>query len=291
MAPTWQLGYSPCPNDTFIFFALAQGRIDTTPHQFEVSLADVEVLNNRARDNRLDVTKVSASALLHLLGDYRLLRAGGAIGRGCGPLLVSRDFATMAELTGKTIAIPGELTTANLLLQLQGEHRGQRREMVFDQIMPAIARGEVDAGVIIHEGRFTYPAFGLHLVLDLGQWWEHQTGLPLPLGAIIMKRSLGEEAARWLEEKIRESLLYARSNPREAWPYIQAHAQEMEPHIIQQHIDMFVNDFSLDAGEEGAAAIEFLLQAAAQQQGLTLARDSIFATPSPISDPQKSEKP
>lgn len=270
------LGYSPCPNDTFIFCALAEGRIGCEPFCFDVSLADVEELNRKARQGLLDITKVSTHAILHLLDDYWLLRAGGAIGRGCGPLVVSREPVTMEELRHKSIAIPGEMTTANLLLKVNGIHEGKCVEMLFDRIMPAVAAGEVDAGVIIHEGRFTFPSYGLRLVLDLGEWWESETGLPLPLGGILMKRELGADAARFVEGKIRESLLFARANPKEVGSYIQKHAQEMEPGVIEQHIDMFVNEFSLDVGLEGERAIRYILEAASRKGGVPLPDKPIF---------------
>jgi len=260
------LGYSPCPNDTFIFFALANGLIDSAGARFQITLADVEVLNRKAGKGELDITKVSTHAILNLLDEYWLLRAGGAMGRGCGPLIVARQAVAMEQLRNSTIAIPGTMTTAFLLLQLHGGHSGKCVEMPFDKIMPAVAQGDVDAGLIIHEGRFTYPSMGLKLVLDLGAWWEAQTGLPLPLGGIVMRRSLGAEAARAVEAQIRESLLYARLHRNEAWPYIQSLAQEMEPSVIQQHIDMFVNDYSLEVGREGETAIHFLLEASARLQ-------------------------
>jgi 1,4-dihydroxy-6-naphthoate synthase len=256
------LGYSPCPNDTFIFFGLAEGRVRVEPYQFDIFIADVEALNRKARGRQLDVTKISIFALLHLLDEYWLLRAGGALGRGCGPLVVARQPFAMEDLQDKVIAIPGKMTTAHLLLQLHGIHRGPRVEMPFDRIMPAVANGDVDAGVIIHEGRFTYPAMGLREVVDLGAWWEKHAGLPLPLGGIIMKRSLGAEAARTVEAKIRESLTYSRAHPDAAWPYIKGHAQEMEPDVIHKHIDTFVNDFSFDVGKEGEKAVTAILKAA-----------------------------
>jgi 1,4-dihydroxy-6-naphthoate synthase len=271
-----RLGYSPCPNDTFIFFALAEGRIDCAPHEFRVSLADVEELNRAARLGSLDITKVSIHAILHLLEDYWLLRAGGAIGRRCGPLLVARQRATLEDLRDATIAIPGHTTTAHLLLQLEGTHQGPRVEMPFDRIMPAVAQGTVQAGVIIHESRFTYPLFGLQLVLDLGEWWETETGLPLPLGGIIAKRALGVDVARFVEGRIRASLEYGRSHPEEAWPYILSHAQEMEPRVIHQHIDMFVNEFSMDVGTEGKRAVRYLLEAAARVHHLQLPAKPLF---------------
>lgn len=280
MTTVTSLGYSPCPNDTFIFCALAEGRIAPGPFgRFDVTLADVEELNQRARKGLLDVTKVSIAALPHLLREYRVLRSGGAIGRGCGPLVVAGRRVAIGDLRDARIAIPGELTTANLLLGLTGQHRGERVVMTFDRIMPAVARGDVDAGVIIHEGRFTYPTLGLELVLDLGEWWERTTGLPLPLGAILMRRSLGEEAALDMEAKIRESLALARKDPGAAWPYIERHAQEMAPDVIRSHIDMFVNDYSRDVGPDGEAAIRHIVEAAARVQAIPLPDLPVFTAP------------
>ncbi len=277
MKEVLSIGYSPCPNDTFIFFALAERRIDLAPYEFDIRIADVEVLNRNALKRGPDVTKVSVSALLHLLSDYVILRAGGALGRGCGPLVVAREPLSMRDLRDRSIAIPGEMTTAHLLLQLHGGLRGRRVEMSFEKIMPAVASGEVDAGVIIHEGRFTYGSSGLHLVLDLGAWWERETGLPLPLGAIIMKRSLGAAAAAAVEGKIRESLLFAKAHPDAAWPYIVEHAQEMEPDVIREHIETFVNDFSIDVGEEGERAVRVLLDAASGIAGVSLPDLPLFS--------------
>jgi 1,4-dihydroxy-6-naphthoate synthase len=276
MGKTLRLGYSPCPNDTFIFFAMAERCIDLAPYRFEIVLADVEILNQQARQRVLDITKVSISAVLHLLDDYCLLRSGGAIGRGCGPLVVARERLTVQDLRDKSIAIPGKLTTAHLLLQMAEVQQGSCVAMPFDRIMQAVSDGEVDAGVIIHEGRFTYPEMGLHRVLDLGEWWERETGLPLPLGGILIRRDLGAETARFVDEKIRESLVYARAHPEEAMPYVKTYAQEMAADVIGQHIDTFVNEFSLDVGEEGERAIRFLLEAAAKQQGQPLPQKPIF---------------
>jgi 1,4-dihydroxy-6-naphthoate synthase len=270
------LGYSPCPNDTFIFFALAEGRVDSAPHRFEVSLADVEILNQMARRCVLDITKVSISAVLHLLDDYCLLRSGGALGRGCGPLVVARERLNIADLRDMSIAAPGHLTTAHLLLQMTGFHQGPCLTMPFDRIMKAVAEGEADAGVIIHEGRFTYAARGLHRVLDLGEWWEQETGLPLPLGGILIRRDLGIETARFVDQKIRESLWYARVHPEEAWPYVKSYAQEMAEDVIGQHIETFVNDFSVEVGQEGERAVRVLLETAANQQGLPTPQKPLF---------------
>ena len=258
---TLTLGYSPCPNDTFIFRAMAEKKIEL-PFELDILLADIEMLNRRASEGSLDISKISASAALGILDRYWLLRAGGAMGRGCGPLVVSAKPAGMKDLRDATIATPGEMTTASLLLRLEGTHRGRRVPMQFDLIMPAIASGEVDAGVIIHEGRWTYRSCGLHEVLDLGRWWERETALPLPLGAIAVKRDLGAETAAAVEGKIRESLVFSLKDREGAWPYIERHAQEMSPEVIGLHIDAFVNEFSLDAGAEGEKAMKTLLEAA-----------------------------
>jgi 1,4-dihydroxy-6-naphthoate synthase len=184
------------------------------------------------------------------------------MGRGCGPLVVTRRPIRFEELRDARIATPGDLTTASLLLRLEGTLRGLRVPMQFDRIMPAVVAGEVDAGVIIHEGRWTYQKYGLYEALDLGRWWEDQTGLPLPLGAIAIRRDLGGEIAGSVEGKIRESLHYAVKHPDEVWPYIRGHAQEMAPEVIRLHIDAFVNEFSIDTGPEGEKALRSLLEAA-----------------------------
>ncbi len=269
------LGYSPCPNDTHIFYALSHGLI-RVPYRFKTLLADVEMLNQQIKEGVLDISKLSAHAVLHMLDKYWLLRSGGAIGRGCGPLVVSRRFSKMQELRDAVIAVPGTLTTAHLLLRLNGVHRGQCVPMIFDRIMPAVASGEVDAGLIIHEGRFTYPSYGLRMVLDLGQWWEQETGLPLPLGAIAIRRDLGPETAALVDLGIRESILWAEAHPNRAWDYIRAHAQEMEPEVIRRHIETFVNDFSLDAGAEGENAMKSLLEAACALEGKPFPEQPLF---------------
>jgi 1,4-dihydroxy-6-naphthoate synthase len=269
------LGYSPCPNDTFIFYALSQGLIDL-PFRLNILLADVEMLNQKLRQGVLDISKLSTGAVLQILDKYTLLRSGGAIGRGCGPLVVARNPVTMEDLRDARIAVPGVMTTAHLLLRLNGIHRGSCIPMLFDRIMPAVSSGQVDAGVIIHEGRFTFPSYGLQMVLDLGKWWEQETGLPLPLGAIAIRRDLGADTARLVENKIRESLLYTRSHPDEAQPYIRQHAQELEPEVIRRHIDTFVNEFSIDAGEEGENAMKRLLQAACSLDKISFPGDSLF---------------
>lgn len=253
------LGFSPCPNDTFIFHALVTGLVSVPGVSFTERLEDVETLNRLALDSALDVTKVSYGVLPRLLDEYVLLRSGGALGRGCGPLLVARESLRPQDLRDARIAIPGRLTTANLLLRLFAPELPPGQEMVYSEIMPAVARGEVDAGLIIHESRFTYPAHGLHPIVDLGEWWERETGTPIPLGAIVARRVLGADLIRSLEEGIRRSVEYAFADPGASAGYVQAHAQEMDPEVVRSHIDLYVNEFSVDLGEEGEAAVRELL--------------------------------
>lgn len=258
-----RLGYSPCPNDTFIFHALMHGRIPFSGFSIREELTDVETLNRRALAGELDLTKISYHAFGYLRRDYALLRSGGALGRGCGPLLVARQAMTMKELRGKLIAIPGELTTANLLLQLHGAGYERLQVLPFDRIVAAVASGGVDAGLIIHESRFTFASHGLVEVEDLGAWWEELTGLPIPLGGILARRTLGGDVIAEVERAINASVRYAFAHPTEAHAYIRAHAQELDDTVIDQHIALYVNDFSLDLGEEGLAAVHELLNRAA----------------------------
>lgn len=251
-----QLGYSFCPNDTFIFYALAHGRV-ATPFPITELLEDVETLNVWAMQGKLPLTKISYAAYGRLREQYVALRSGGALGRGVGPLLVAKGPVDM--LADKRIAIPGRNTTAFMLLSLYGPGFVPV-EMRYDQIMPSVERGEVDAGLIIHESRFTYHLHGLQKVLDLGEWWEAQTDLPLPLGAILARRDLGETTIRTLNRAVRESLEYAYAHPEETVAYIKQHAQELQDEVIWAHIHTYVNDFSLDVGREGEQAVSELFQ-------------------------------
>ena len=261
------LGYSPCPNDTYIFYALTHGRIATPGFSVAERLEDVESLNQLAVEGQLDLTKISYHALGHLRDRYVLLHSGGALGRGCGPLVIAATDTDMQRLRGKRIAIPGLLTTANLLLQLYGTGFDNLLVVPFDQIMPSLKRGEADAGVIIHESRFTYREAGFHDILDLGAWWESDTGLPIPLGGILARRELGRETILAVDRAIQSSLGYARQHPQEPRSYIREHAQELDDQVIDAHISLYVNDFTLDLGEEGVAAVETLL-GRAEERGL-----------------------
>lgn len=263
---TLSLGYSPCPNDTFIFYALVHGKIDTSGIFYKEILEDVETLNQMAQQAKLDITKVSFHAFGHLRDRYCLLRSGGALGRGCGPLVVARDECSMQDLRGKTIAIPGELTTAFLLLQVFDPELKQKiKIMPFHLIIDAVKNNEADAGLIIHESRFTYQQEGLNQIADLGAWWEQETGLPIPLGCIIARRDLGKELVQKTEALIRKSLEYAFSNSTETKTYIKQHAQELDEHVIDQHIGLYVNDYSLDIKDEGLHAVEELFRRATEQ--------------------------
>ncbi len=268
---TLELGYSPCPNDTFIFHALIHGKLlgnTLAPLEFRERLEDVETLNYMALSGGLDITKVSFGVIAQVLEDYCLLRSGGALGRGCGPLVVAREPVTMESLKGKKIAIPGTNTTAFLLLRLFDPALGENAVvMSFDLIMDAVKDGQVDAGLIIHEGRFTYKDHGLSEIMDMGRWWEDTTGKPIPLGGIIAKRDIGRDTLLQVEALIRESLSHALKNPDEPMDYIRQHAQEMSDSVMREHIKLYVNDFSLDLGAEGEDAVRELFRMA-RERGL-----------------------
>jgi 1,4-dihydroxy-6-naphthoate synthase len=253
------LAISPCPNDTFVFHALVHGLVPGAP-PVEVSYADVDVTNTAARDGSFDLVKVSYAALPGLLDDYALLPCGGALGRGCGPLLLARDGAADLDPAQARVAIPGELTTAYLLFRLWlGDRTPRRCEVVpFHEIMPGVAAGRYDAGLVIHEARFTYPRYGLRELVDLGAWWEQDTGLPIPLGAILAHRGRvdPDQAAQW----VRASVQAAWADPAASRDYVLAHAQELEPEVVERHIALYVNEFTADLGAAGRAAVDALLR-------------------------------
>ncbi len=258
------LAVSPCPNDTFVFHALVHGLIPGAP-QVDLTFADVDVTNTAAEKCEFDLVKVSYAALPWLLGDYDLLPCGGALGRGCGPLVLTNG---RTDLDGATVAVPGDRTTAYLLFRLWSADRPPAKiEVVpFDRIMPGVADGTYDAGLVIHEARFTYPRFALTALADLGEWWEKDTGLPIPLGAILARKGTVDpaEAAEW----IRTSVSMAWANPDASRDFVLANAQEMEADVVQQHIGLYVNEFTLDLGQDGLAAADALLGRAAAA-GLT----------------------
>lgn len=262
MQQNLSLGYSPCPNDTFIFAALVHGQVPCADIHFDTRLEDVETLNRLALDTTLDLTKISYHAFGYVREHYGLLRSGGALGRGCGPLVVAPNPCDIAALRGKPVLIPGEMTTASLLLQLCDSGFSNLRSIPFDRIMPALERGEAAAGVIIHESRFTFAEHGLHQVIDLGAWWEEHTGLPIPLGGILARRTLPSATIAAVEHGIKASVEYARTHPQAVADYIRTHAQEMSEQVTSQHINLYVNDFSLDLGTEGEHAVTTLLEKA-----------------------------
>ncbi len=259
-----RLAFSPCPNDTFVFHAWTHGLIPGAPAT-EVTFADVDVTNTAAEQGRFDVVKVSYAALPWLLDRYRLLPCGGALGRGCGPLVLTADGRP--DLNGARVAVPGERTTAYLLMRLwaAGQSPASIEVVPFAQIMPGVRDGRFDAGLVIHEARFTYPNYGLRALADLGQWWEQSTGHPIPLGAIISRRDL--EARRELDagalaDVVRRSVDYAFAHPDASAAFVAEHAAELDADVQRQHIELYVNDFTRDLGEEGYAAIELLLDRA-----------------------------
>jgi 1,4-dihydroxy-6-naphthoate synthase len=252
------LTFSPCPNDTFVFHAWVQGLIDGAP-PVDVTYFDVDATNGMAERAERDVIKVSYAALPWLMRDYTLLPCGGAVGRGCGPLVLTSG---RTDLRGATVAVPGERTTAYLLFRLWAARLelGAIEVVPFAEIMPAVQAGRYDAGLVIHEARFTYPSYDLHCVQDLGEWWESDTGLPVPLGAILARRSL--DATR-IADVVRSSVEYAWKNPDASRDYVMKHAQEMDPAVADQHIALYVNEFTRDLGEEGLGAVRTLLDRAA----------------------------
>jgi 1,4-dihydroxy-6-naphthoate synthase len=256
-------GFSPCPNDTFAFDALVHGRIDT-PFTAVPSLHDIEELNALAREGRYELTKLSFGALAGLGDRYTMLRTGGALGHGCGPLVVAREPATLDGAVAGRIAIPGWDTTAYLLLRLAAPAIGEAVEVRYDGILDAVASGEVDAGLIIHESRFTYADHGLVEIADLGAWWAAETGMPVPLAAICARNDLGDELRLAAEDAIRRSVEHAFAHPLDSLAYVRANSQELSDEVCRRHIDLYVNEFTRDLGDDGVAAVAALLSRAAE---------------------------
>ncbi|WP_369271805.1 1,4-dihydroxy-6-naphthoate synthase [Streptomyces sp. R11] len=265
-----RIAYSPCPNDTFVFDALAHDRVPGAP-ALDVTFADIDITNGMAERGEFDVLKVSYAVLPYVLDEYALLPCGGALGRGCGPLVLTRE--PDVDLSGRTVAVPSEKSTAYLLFRLWAADTlpsgvGEIVVMPFHEIMPAVRDGKVDAGLVIHEARFTYQNYGLHKLADMGEHWEATTGLPIPLGAIIAKRSLGAGQLTLLADSIRTSVRAAWDDPEASRAYVMEHAQEMNPAVADQHIGLYVNEFTADLGNDGYAAVRGLLTRAAAE-GLT----------------------
>lgn len=258
-----RLGFSPCPNDTFAFHALVHGLVEL-PEGVEISpfIADVEELNRRALAGELEITKLSAYALGWVQERYQLLDAGAALGRGCGPLVVAREELSPEQLMQTTILVPGMLTTAHLLLGLWLGRKPRVEAVSFEKVMELVAGGQFRAGVIIHEGRFTYQGYGLRCIQDLGEWWEETTGLPIPLGVIAARRDLEDGLVRAMDQAISTSVKMAQANPQLSREYVRAYAQELAPDVVEAHIALYVTDYSVCLGEEGRAAVQELLSRA-----------------------------
>jgi 1,4-dihydroxy-6-naphthoate synthase len=272
-----QIGYSPCPNDTFIFDALVHGKIDTEGLTFEPVLADVEALNQWAFEGQLPVTKLSYHAFAHLTEQYALLSAGSALGNNCGPLLIGKVPLTDAAINAAEIAIPGRWTTANFLLSMAFPQATHKRELLFSDIEDAVLAETVGAGLIIHENRFTYAQRGLVKLLDLGEHWEQNTGLPIPLGGIAVRRDLPPEVQQTIGRVLRRSVAYAFAHPDASRPYVRAHAQAMDDAVMQAHIDLYVTDYTLDLGEKGRRAVQHMFDVAEQQGIIPAYRRDFFA--------------
>ncbi|WP_207429335.1 menaquinone biosynthesis family protein [Pedobacter sp. SYSU D00535] len=295
------LGFSPCPNDTFIFDALIHHKIDTEGLEFEVYYDDVETLNQKAFRNELDITKLSFHAFAYAVNNYVLLDAGSALGFGVGPLLISRkdisgfvpeDIGEVREtelgtyqkvdlapiLSELKIGIPGKFTTANFLLSLFLPNAKHKEERLFSTIEDAVINQEIDLGLIIHENRFTYQEKGLRKIIDLGEFWEQLTGCPIPLGGIVIKRSLAKDVQLKVNRVLRKSVEYAFANPKSGLEFIRSHAQAMDEEVMYKHIDLYVNKYSIDLGAEGRKAVELLFQKALEKGVIPSSDQHIFLT-------------
>lgn len=261
------LGFSPCPNDTFIFDAMVNGKIDTRGLSFDCKLEDVETLNRWAAEGKLDITKLSYNSFLHVVDKYALLHSGSALGKGVGPLLIAKKPLDLNNADQLKIAIPGFNTTANLLLTLAFPSAKNKTELVFSEIEQAVLNEEFNAGLIIHESRFTYAQKGLVKLIDLGDWWEHEVNAAIPLGGIVIGRNIDEAVAATLDAVLKESIAYAWKHYPELTPFVKEHSQEMEEAVMRQHIELYVNEYTTDLGEVGRKAIHTLF-AKAKQAGL-----------------------
>jgi len=257
-----KLGFSTCPNDTFIFDAMVHHKVDTEGLEFEILLADVEELNQMAFEAELDVTKLSYHAYAHLWKQYNILNSGSALGRNNGPILISKKKIYLDELNDVKIAIPGQNTTANLLFSIAFPEAKNKYEYLFSDIESAIQDSEVDAGLIIHETRFTYEQSGLHKIIDLGEFWEDSTKSPIPLGGIVVKRSIDQETQLKIDRVLKRSIEFAFKNPSSSVEYMKSYAQSMAEEVMKKHIALYVNDFSFNLGTEGRKAIDFLYKEA-----------------------------
>ena len=260
------LGFSPCPNDTFLFDAMVHGKIHTEGLEFEILMADVEVLNQKAFANQLNITKLSYHAYAYLMDTYSLLDAGSALGNDCGPLLIAKNKLSDEALLSSKIAIPGKFTTANFLLSLAYPQAINREEMLFSDIEGAILSDKVDAGLIIHENRFTYQDKGLKKIIDLGSFWETQTGLPIPLGGIVIQNNIAIEIQQTVNRVLKRSVQFARKYPEQTGDFVQQYAQEMDPEVMYKHIGLYVNDFTETLGDLGKKAVNQLFEMAVEKE-------------------------
>lgn len=272
------LGFSPCPNDTFIFDAMVHGRIDTEGLEFEYFLADVEQLNKKAFEAGIDITKISYHAFAYSARDYRILDSGSALGHKNGPLLVGRKKTGSKKLENARIAIPGRYTTANLLLGIALPAAQNKTEYLFSDIVDAVLEDKADAGLIIHETRFTYPEKGLVKILDLGEYWEKMTRLPIPLGAIVINRRIPLDIAHKVNRIIRKSIEFAYDNSQLSFDFVQSHAREMDSSVMNSHIKLFVNNYSIDLGRKGKKAVTELFRIAALKGIIPENPEDIFLT-------------
>jgi 1,4-dihydroxy-6-naphthoate synthase len=276
------LGFSPCPNDTFIFDALIHHKIDTEGLEFEVFFDDVETLNQKAFKGVLDVTKLSYHAFAYVVDQYALLDSGSALGFGVGPMLISKFGISISDLQSDPlkykIGIPGKYTTANFLLGLAFPEAKNKQEMIFSGIEDALLNDEIDIGLIIHENRFTYQDKGLQKIIDLGDYWEKQTGCAIPLGGIVVNRKLPLDVQLKLNRVLRKSVEFAFANPKSGLDFIREHSQEMSEEVMYKHIDLYVNQYSIDLGTEGRKAINLLFEKALQNQVIPPITQEIFLT-------------
>jgi len=272
------LGFSTCPNDTFIFDAMVHHKIDTENLDFDVFMADVEVLNHKAIHNELDVTKISYHAYSKIANNYALLDSGSALGYKNGPLLISKSKIYPDEVDQLKIAIPGFNTTANLLLSIAYPNAKNKTEYLFSDIEEVVLSGEADAGLIIHENRFTYEKKGLKKIIDLGEYWEQQTGLPIPLGGIAVNRNLDYETQMKINRILKRSVEFAFENPKSAYSYIKQYAQEMDEEVMYKHINLYVNNFTKELGKDGRNAIKVLYDKAAELHIIDEIEKNIFLT-------------
>jgi len=258
------LGFSPCPNDTFIFDAMVNNKIDTKDIQFDFVMEDVETLNRWAEEGKLDITKLSYNTFLHTVNNYALLHSGSALGKGVGPLLISKKPIDLANIANFKIAIPGFKTTANLLLSLAFPNAKNKTEIIFSEIEERVLNGEFDAGLIIHESRFTYAQKGLTKLIDLGDWWENAANAAIPLGGIVVRRSFDKDLCATIDSIIKQSLAYSWSTYPVLSDFVKDNAQEMEEDVMRKHIDLYVNEYSTDLGDIGRRAIQTLFDKASQ---------------------------